>query len=151
MGELTKEQKKTLMALGFVNVTGLPTHNPFNRSWGVIKSEMHWLGKYGSNNGMTAIHTMRGQVFLREGYVPKEDGERLRMLHEQLCPNCIGANVPCSNGEFIANANCKNGSVIPASLLIMRRLVNPDETFDGQITASAMDHLPTAIIPNQAA
>jgi hypothetical protein len=139
--KLTESQKESLRKFGFVNVSGLPVRHPDNKIT-IIRSDVRWFGCHTGNNGMTAIHTLRGQVFLREGYVQKENANEYFALLREICPNGRGAHVPCSNGEKIVDAICQHGIRIPSSVLIMRRLVNPDETFEGRISADAFDGLP---------
>lgn len=77
---------------GFVHVTGLPVKciAPY-----IIQAHEWSLGKWGKLNGVIAIVTEEGEVWIGHGY-----GYDPRFT-KMLCPNGSGAFVPCCDGDRI--------------------------------------------------
>lgn len=95
----TKEQREKLVRAGFVRVDGLRTYRPGPdaEETYIINADVHHRGHHDYNNGLSVIVTIGAEVWLASG--PKEP-ER---LFRELCPNGVGAFVPCSNGETLSH------------------------------------------------
>lgn len=105
----TREQRAELAQCGFVHVTGLEAQN-LDKSWHTIGDELsiRQLGKYCQNNGVAAITTDGGEVWIGSSM-----GSWPECLQE-IAPNEEGCFVPCSNGEEIRQRD------------LLRRLANPN-------------------------
>jgi len=118
----TAEQRAELAAVGFVRVDGLQTLAGYGGTGGgyIIKPEAQSLGRHDMNNGMSAIITEGGEVWLSVGNSgtiaawERQGGSTRATLLQELCPGGPGAFVPCSNGEGL---NWRE---------ILYRLQNPD-------------------------
>jgi hypothetical protein len=114
----TPEQRAKLASAGFVRVDGLKTEG-FNGGY-VIDPKVAELGRFSSNNGVTALVTLGGETWLAFSQSNSLDdwaraGADLRAeLYQELCPRGTGVHVPCSNGEGLDWRD------------IMCRLANPD-------------------------
>lgn len=100
------DQRIKLAAAGFVRVDGLRAEGCGSY---IIEPKVNELGHYDMNNGMMAIVTMGGEVWLAASVFPPSSiassayhsPSNLGELIRELCPRGTGANVPCSNGEAL--------------------------------------------------
>lgn len=100
----SQDERKLLQAAGFVHVTGLVATSFMNSSdTKPIGHDLHPrdLGRFGSNNSTDVVITTGGEVWLAshtDGSISLKS-ELINTVLTELCPNGIGAWVPCSNGE----------------------------------------------------
>jgi len=109
--KMTKEEMRELLREnGFVRVDGLATYRPGDNEESVIVADESHLGRWDYNNGIYAVVTTGGEVWIRaaEGAKPSSG------FFETVTPNRSGCFVPCSNGEW------------PAAYQLLARVADPD-------------------------
>lgn len=99
----TDEQRNLLRAAGYVHVTGLTATNS-DRPIGHNLAPRD-LGRHNSNNSTDVIITLGGEVWVASHTNDslRKNGDKIRQVQAQLCPNGVGGWVPCSNGEQISH------------------------------------------------
>jgi hypothetical protein len=96
------EERKVLRDAGFVHVTGLRYHSlhSVEHKTYFIGEQLRSgeLGRWCSNNGLTVIVTVGGEVWLKAGHA-SSDSQAI----SEFAPHGNGAFVPLSNGEQISH------------------------------------------------
>ena len=103
------ETRQLLQESGFVRVDGLTAYRSIGEENVIVADESH-LGRWDCNNGIYAVVTTGGEVWIRaaEGAKPSSG------FFETVTPNRSGCFVPCSNGEW------------PAAYQLLARVADPD-------------------------
>lgn len=110
----TLQQRKLLLALGFVRVDGLPLTGPTDAKVVVVKDLSH-LGTITCNNGTYCLTTDGGEIWVSRGTIKRDDPEVQALLAE-IAPGDVYSYAYFSNGEETSAYN------------IINRLGDPDWT-----------------------